>query len=254
MKKVKLGNYKLEMYDSLDELPITRFHKYNKMLLVDAGVGSNIGDFDMHIERAIRFSKSNPEIVRQELENLRQSVYMIQEELNPGHLAFCALIKSINGKDCTDITDEGLKATHRILSSVYNNEMDKQLKKAKKKIEADLNMYFPELFDDADTKEYYDLLLKRTRLTLQSIHSDEDNEEVIDSLTTQMLLHNAPKKFYGTDSAEIVFDKQFEEMCLGIAKHLGVDAKKYTVLEYYSAFEYMKKDAKKINSNGRKSK
>ena len=55
MRKVKLGKHSVTLYDSIDELPIVRFHKYSKMLLVDAGVGSDINDFDAHIERAVRY-------------------------------------------------------------------------------------------------------------------------------------------------------------------------------------------------------
>lgn len=51
MKNVQIKGMNVELYDSIDDLPIMRFHKYNKMLLVDAGVGSDLSDFDRHIER-----------------------------------------------------------------------------------------------------------------------------------------------------------------------------------------------------------
>ena len=38
MKEVELAGHKVVLYDSIDELPIARFHKYNRYLLVDAGV------------------------------------------------------------------------------------------------------------------------------------------------------------------------------------------------------------------------
>ena len=46
MRKIVLAKHKVELYDSIDELPIVRFHKYNKMLLIDAGVGSDLSDWD----------------------------------------------------------------------------------------------------------------------------------------------------------------------------------------------------------------
>ena len=54
MKTVLINNKKVELYDSIEDLPIIRFHKYNKMLLVDAGVGSDLADFDRHVEQALR--------------------------------------------------------------------------------------------------------------------------------------------------------------------------------------------------------
>ena len=51
MKTVKIGERTVEIYDEIDKLPMLRFHKYNKMLLVDAGIGSDLQDFDTHIEK-----------------------------------------------------------------------------------------------------------------------------------------------------------------------------------------------------------
>ena len=58
MKTVKIGERTVEIYDAIDELPMLRFHKYNKMLLVDAGIGSYLQDFETHIEKAIRYDRS----------------------------------------------------------------------------------------------------------------------------------------------------------------------------------------------------
>ena len=58
MKTVQIKGMSVEIYDSIEDLPILRFHKYNKMLLVDAGVGSDLADFDRHIEKAIRYAAS----------------------------------------------------------------------------------------------------------------------------------------------------------------------------------------------------
>ena len=48
MKELKLAGHKVRLYDSIEELPICRFHAYNRMLLIDAGIGSDINDFDAH--------------------------------------------------------------------------------------------------------------------------------------------------------------------------------------------------------------
>ncbi len=103
MNTFKIGPHTIELYDGIDELPITRFHKYNKMLLVDAGIGSELSDFDAHIEKAMRFCKVKPELAIMELENLRQNVYFIQSESSPKHLAFCALIYKLDGVEQNDI-------------------------------------------------------------------------------------------------------------------------------------------------------
>ena len=55
MKTTKIGERAVVLYDSIDELPILRFHAYNKMLLIDAGVGSVLNDCDAPIEKSISF-------------------------------------------------------------------------------------------------------------------------------------------------------------------------------------------------------
>ena len=59
MKTLKLAGKTIEVYDDIENLPVTRFHKYNKMLLVDAGIGSDIADFDRHISRIAAFLAKN---------------------------------------------------------------------------------------------------------------------------------------------------------------------------------------------------
>ncbi|MGL5979408.1 MAG: hypothetical protein ACRCZY_00735, partial [Phocaeicola sp.] len=49
MRKETINGHKVEIYDSIDELPIRNFHKYNKYLLVDSGVGSDLNDINTKI-------------------------------------------------------------------------------------------------------------------------------------------------------------------------------------------------------------
>ncbi len=114
MKTVKIGEYTVEIYDAIDELPMLRFHKYNKMLLVDAGIGSDLQDFDTHIEKAMRYARSKtPELAAIELDNMRQNVYFIQSGLSPKCLAFAVLVKSIDGTPYNDLSDDGLQKGRR---------------------------------------------------------------------------------------------------------------------------------------------
>lgn len=256
MKTTKIGKYTVEIYDAIDELPMLRFHKYNKMLLVDAGIGSDLSDFDTHIEKAMRYSRSKtPELAAKELENMRQNVYFIQSGISPRHLAFAVLVKSIDGEPCNDLSDDGLQKIVDKFGDVPVNELTAQMEAVKKKIDEELQLYYPRLFDDAAVKEYYDELRRRTMLMLDAIieGDTEDKRREIDDITTMLITYNRPQSFSGSDSMEIQYDKQFENMCLLIAQHLHVDAKKYTVLEYYNAFEYIKQSLKpKGKQNGAK--
>lgn len=246
MKEVRLNKKKVVLYDSIEELPITRFHKYNKMLLVDSGVGSDLDAFNGHIERVIRYiNKNDLKNAAAELENLRQNVYFIQSNVSPHNLAFAVLVQSIDGRACDDLTDDGLQKTLAEISGEKQKEVTEHFDSVKKKIDEELRLYFPALFDSSIAKEYYDKLKKRTEIILKKISGKEIEQSDIDGITDELVLFNDPKKFGGSESVEIRQDKQFERMCLLISENLHTEPKKFTVLEYYNALEYLKEMAKK---------
>lgn len=245
MKTLKIGKHKVTIYDAISELPITRFHVYNKMLLVDSGVGSDITDFDSHAERVIAFlQKKDTENAIKELQNLRQNIYFIQQSLSPKNLAFAALVKEIDGKPFDNISDEGLKQITALFANEKITEIDKPLREAKKKIDTDLQTYFPALFDDSSEKEYFDLLLKRTKAILAGIVEKKDNSANIDAITIELMTYVKPRDF-ANENIELLIDRQFEKICLMLAENLHCEPKKYTVLEFYSAFDYLKEKTKK---------
>ncbi len=242
MRTIKIGSHIVELYDAIDEMPIKRFHKYNKMLLVDAGIGSDLADFDGHIQKAIAYLKAKaPENAIVELDNLRQNVFMMQNEVSPRSLAFACLVKAVDGKP-TEATDEALSAIVEKLADVPLKEMTAHFDAVKKKIDSELQLYFPTLFEDASVKEYFDQMKRRTLAQLDIIinGANERNTSDVERLTLEMLTYNKPRMFSGSDNTEIQHDKNFERMCVTISHHLHIDAKNYTILEFYNAFEYVK--------------
>jgi len=237
------------MYDTIDELPIVRFHKYQKLLLIEAGVGSDIAGFDHRIEKVRRFLADNkPDKAQQELENLRQCVYLIQNEINPSHRAFAALVTKIDGKECNDISDEGLANIVKKLNDTPASKLAAQLDAVKKKIDGELMLYFPTIFNDSRVKEYFDILRKRTLMILKGIIAGESNpgeKADVDKLTTALLTYSNPQIFSGSESAEIQFDRQFEDLCLSLSENLNVKPKEYTVLEFYNAFDFVLQKARR---------
>ena len=248
MVTAKIGKHTVEFYDTIEELPIVRFHKYQKLLLVDAGIGSDIAAFDQRLLKAREFiAAKKPEQAQQELENLRQCVFMIQTGLAPKHRAFAALVTKLDGRDCTDIGDDALAAITETLNDAPEQELTAQLDAVKKKIDGELMLYFPALFNDSDVKEYYDLLRKRTLEILNGIVAgvaDPGASEIVSKLTTLLITYSNPKLFTGSDGVEIQFERQFENLCLVLSEQLHVEPKKYTVLEFYNAFDFVKERAK----------
>lgn len=252
MKTITIGSRTVEIYDSIDEMPMSRFHKYNKMILIDGGIGSDLTDVDGHIEKAIAYSKSStPELAAIELDNLRQNLYMIQSNLSPKHMAFAVLVKSIDGIEKMDLSPEGLQKVLDYFSEIPQNDITAHSEAVKKKIDEELQVYFPAIFDDASIKEFYDSLRKRTLLMLTSIieGTNEEIEKEIDQITLDLITYNKPHVFTGNKNAEIQHDKNFDNMCLLISQHLHVDPKSKTILEFYNSFEYVKDLLKQKKSN-----
>lgn len=250
MVTVKIGKHTVEMYDAIDELPIVRFHKYQKLLLVDAGIGADITAFDQRIEKTRRFLMAGkPDQAQKELENIRQCVYLIQSGINPKHRAFAALVTKIDGQDVTDCNDETLAKITETLNDTPEPELTAQLDAVKKKIDGELMLYFPVLFNDATVKEYYDLMRQRTIEVLNNIMAgatDPGATDMVEKLTTALITYTKPQLFNGPESVEIQFDRQFENLCLVLSEQLHVKPKEYTVLEFYNAFDFIQERAKKV--------
>lgn len=245
MKSVKINGHTLEIFDSIDELTIRRFQKYNKYLLIESGVGSDLQDILEHVERAKIYIKANPKMAEVELENLRQALYLVSEEISPKYMAFAVLVNKIDGEPVNELSDVGLKRVLDTLNDVKRTWIDRVLDSVKKKIDTELSLYFPGKFEEATTKEYYDQLKSHTILRLKHIINGEDVTQACREIETRLALLISPKLFSGKNSEEIKYDKQFEEMCLVLSQHLQVQPHEMTVLQFYNAFEYLKKEAKK---------
>lgn len=244
MKSLLINKKIVRVYDSIDEMPIINFQKYNKYLLIDSGIGSDADDIDAHIVKIAKYIKSNNNRkALQELQNMRQNIYMVNSEISPKYLAFAALIHSVDGKEVNDLSDDGLKKLLQDLKEVKHSKVIDFLLWLKKKVTSELETYFPGDFVNPKEKEAYDKLKNRTLLILDSIINDTDNTEQIELIDTMMLNMHTPKVFIGSESVEVKYDKQFESTCLLIAQKTNMDARKMTVLQFYNAIDNIKAQA-----------
>lgn len=250
MKNLIVNKKVVRVYDSIDEMPIINFQKYNKYLLIDSGIGSDADDIDAHITRIARFIKSNnAKKALQELQNMRQNMYMVNNEISPRYLAFAALIHSIDGKEINDLSDDGLKNTLAELKRIEHSTIINFLIWLKKKVTTELETYFPGDFISSKEKDAYDKLKQRTLLVLDSIMNGTNNSEQIETIDIIMLNMHSPKSYIGSESVEVKYDKQFESTCLLIAQKTSMDAKKMTVLQFYNAVDNIKQQLKAENKS-----
>lgn len=241
MKTLLINNKVLKVYDSIDEMPIVNFQKYNKYLLIDSGIGSDIDDVDAHLVRLAKLIKSDTAKANQELLNLRQNLHMIVSGISPKYLAFAALIYSVDGKVVTDLSDDNLKSILNDIKAIKHSKLIDFIYRFKKKISQELETYFCNYFDNPKEKEAYDKLRNRAVLVLESIANNSDNAEEIHKIDSYFFSLYKPQSFLGQKSVEVKYDKQFEASCTLIAQKIGLNAKKMTVLEFYSNLDTIKK-------------
>ena len=244
MKTIILNKKVIKLYDSIDEMPIINFQKYNKYLLIDSGVGSDVDDLNSHIVKvaqAIKAGDNKKALL--ELQNMQQNIAMVNSEISPRYLAFAALIHSIDGKELVDLSDEGLRETLNNIKEIRHSKLVDFLVWLKKKVSSELEAYFPGDFSSAKEKEVYDKIKQRTILVLTSITDKIDNSDAINAIDLALFNIYKPKSFIGSDSVEIQYDKQFENACVLIAQKTSLDAKRMKVLQFYSTLDTIKRQA-----------
>lgn len=229
----------VKLYDSIDELPVINFQKYNKYLLIDAGLGSDVEDIDRHIVNLAKLIGSDPRKAQQELLNMRQAIIMINSEVSPRHLAFAALIHSLNGQKVTDLSDEGLRNILTRLQKVKRSWLIEQLLKLKKKLEFEIESFFPQDVSPQE-KQSFDIIKKRAILVLKGLSEPKKYQAEIEEIDRYLLSLYQPKVFSGNLSVEIQYEKNFESSCLLIAQKTNLDPKSLTVLQFYNALEQIK--------------
>ena len=245
MKEVVLNKKKVVLYDDIEDMPIANFQKYNKYLLIDSGIGSDSNDIDSHISKIAKFIKNDDKgKALQELQNMRQNIYMINSHISPKYMAFAALIKSIDGKEVANLSDDNLKAILKELQAVKHSVIAKMLQAIKKKVSEELELYFPGDFGNPKANVIYNRQKEKALLMLDSIITGRNHDEEEQRLDDAIFRMYYPKNFIGKSSVEITYDKQFEETRLMLSQegHIA-DVRAMTVLQFYSAVGAIKKQA-----------
>ena len=244
MKEEKINGHTVEIYDSIDELPIRRYQKYNKLLLVDSGVGSDLSDMLGHIDRVKVYVKRDPNLAIAELDNMRQGIYLVSKGMSPKYMAFAALVARIDGEVTDDLSDTGLERVLERLKDVKRSWLEEVFESVKKKIDKELCLYFPSIFEGAKLKDYYDNVKQLASLKLEHILTGKDNSNECNEIEEGLVMRVKPKVFTGKNSAEITYDKDFDKMCIAITQNLQLQVEGMTVMQFYNAYEHLLDESK----------
>lgn len=238
MRKEKINGHNVEIFDTIDELPIVRFQKFNKLLLIESGVGGDLTDYVRHLERLRLYAeKKDFDNLSVEFQNMQQNVNFLIEGVSPKLMAFGCLVATIDGEP-QKIDDESLKKIVEKISGATYKQVSDIMSETKKKIDSELIVYFPRLFESGERNEFFDILRARTKTALDAMINGDDEINLSD-LENRLMLFSRPLQFIGPQSQEIKIDKDFEKMCVTMASELKMDVKQKTVIEFYSAYEHL---------------
>lgn len=115
------------MYDDIEQLPIERYNRVNRLWMMSDSLGNSFDDIDtVHLQRLLLLIDDKDKL-KTEIHNLRGLVYNIIAEVHPDQMAFAALVHSIDGKERNDLTERGLKATLSLLKGLTVGEVKKKV-------------------------------------------------------------------------------------------------------------------------------
>jgi hypothetical protein len=136
MKIVTIGKHEVQFYDSIRKLPIRRYSKFNKHMMIAAEVGETISDYDKRMQRAIGYvSNEDHKSAMIELTNQRQGLHNALKEYSPVGMALATMVYSIDGILYEDYEEEALDNILDVLNKIgFTKEMlDNTVSDVKKK-------------------------------------------------------------------------------------------------------------------------
>jgi hypothetical protein len=134
MKELKINRCKVQMYDSIDEMPIWRHHKFTQLMVLNSGIGSTMADIENKLRDILKYIQSDKAKAQKEVENLYQCFTMLNKGVNLPAQAMACLIYSIDGERCEDLTAEGLERTSKKLEQMKQGDLIDILQGVKKKL------------------------------------------------------------------------------------------------------------------------
>ena len=252
MKKETLGGHIFEFYDSIDHLPIRQFHLYTKYALVTSQIGDDFGAIESHITKIASFIQNDPKRALNELLNYRRCLYAVLGEQDYRHKANLCLVKTVDGKKWENFTDDGINRLYKMVTTEEERKVRQIEDELKARLDEELMTYFPDMFSTSVEKNQLELLRKRALLQLAEILEDADNTEAIKAIDGRIYAMTDTKNFEGKTSAEVELDRQFEEMCLVLAKEFGGKVKDYSVMEFYTANKMLAERQKQLSKMRKK--
>lgn len=149
------GKHEIELFDSIQNLPVLRFQRFNKYQMQSVEIGSTFEDYDQRTVKAMQFLKKGmKDEAIQELENRRQTVFNAFNDFTPVGRSFAILVKRIDSRDYSktfapDDLDRVLQHLEKIGLPI--DTTIEKLSEVKKKSKRNWWFIFQSFFQKAET-------------------------------------------------------------------------------------------------------
>lgn len=250
---VEVKGHIIEVFDDIKELGILRFQNMNKYNMKANEVGDNFQDYDARMLKALTFLESSMiDEAKQELSNQRLTVFNAYNNNIVNGKAFAVMVKSIDGYKYNTYESSDVEKVILHLEKIglsHINSME-ALNEVKKKIEKQLQVYFPESFSNYLELEQNTLKLKLINSSCDAIiHQGEaeKHEKEAAKLKKQLLETVKPNVWNVNieNNIEKTIEVDFKVYAFYVTDHLKLDLKNITVFDFYASVKYKKEKFKK---------
>jgi soluble cytochrome b562 len=244
---------KIVLYDDIDQLSIDQFNRINKYWMLHDNIGSSFVDIDNNHLAKIMIVADNQDKVKKEVENMRLLIYNIINGINPSLMAFACLVHSIDGKEITDYSDEGIKKILKILnnSGLTIGELKKKMKEVREKVYNELELYFPDLFHNVLSTAFWAKMKEKALKQCESIITGIDTDlSAADRFFSSLI---TPRSFT-EGKEELRYDKNFEKNCIMLTSLSNQPVKRMSTKEYFALITHYNdslKHGRKSDTKGR---
>ena len=247
----KFKNHEIEIYDSIQNLPVLRFQKFNKYQMIASEIGNDFADYDKRTEKALAFLHKNMlQEAIQELNNRRQTVFNAYNEFTPIGKSFAVLIKRIDKTVYEMYAPDDLDAILKHLNDIgfdFETSMVK-LREVKKKIETELVVYYPNFFPkNTDQNKSY-LRVSRVNAMLDMIINNDDSySDRVFEIEKEILEDDKPNiwNVWQENNMERVLEVDFQKFGISVMELSGQNLTEITTFTFYATVEHLKEKFKK---------
>lgn len=120
MKSIEINNHKITVYDDIMEMPVVRYNKYQKYMVLASGVGndipaiiSKVNDMQKMVGDEKKYKKLNAEFLA-----LKNALSFVDGGVDPHSLAFACMIRDFDGEECSVDSEDSIDATAKKLSEM----------------------------------------------------------------------------------------------------------------------------------------